>query len=102
MRHASVSKLQTLQAAISVETCSSAPEIAEVCGFLTPAAVLTLYPQLDRWQMWQTLLIGTLEVAVQGTQGTQGKQGTQGTQGTEDKSLPPTQVRSIGQISLGI
>ena len=42
-----------------------------------PAAVFrvfTLYPQLDRWQTfqtWQTLLIGTVEVAVQNTLGTQ-------------------------------
>ena len=74
LRHASVSRLQTLQAAISVAKCSGAREIADVCGVLTPATVLTLYPQLDRWQTfqtWQTLLIGTVEIAVQGTQGTQ-------------------------------
>ena len=70
-RHASASRLHTLQAAIFVAKCSGAPEIADVCGVLTPAAVLTLYPQLDRWQTWQTFLIGTVEVAVQGTQGTQ-------------------------------
>ena len=72
--HASVPRLQTLQAAISVAKCTGAREIADVCGVLTPAAVFTLYPQLDRlqtFQTWQTLLIGTVEVAVQDTQGTQ-------------------------------
>lgn len=55
----------------SCDFCRGASEIADVCGVLTPAAVLTLYPQLDRWQTWQTFLIGTVEVAVPGTQGTQ-------------------------------
>ena len=86
LQHASASRLQTLQAAISVTKCSGSPENADVCGVLTPAAVLTLYPQLDRWQTWQTFLIGTVEVAVQGTQGTQ------------DQSSPahPTEVLRLG------
>ena len=68
MRHASVSKLQTLQAAISVaKKCSGAREIADVCGVLSQL----LSSELLRTHRWQTLLIGTVEVAVQNTLGTQ-------------------------------
>ena len=68
MRHASVSKLQTLQAAISVaKKCSGAREIADVCGVLSQL----LSSELLCTHRWQTLLIGTVEVAVQNTLGTQ-------------------------------
>ena len=68
LRHASVSKLQTLQAAISVaKKCSGAREIADVCGVLSQL----LSSELLCTHRWQTLLIGTVEVAVQNTLGTQ-------------------------------
>ena len=75
LRHASVSKLQTLQAAISVaEKCSGAREIADVCGVLSQLLSSESSLCTHRWQTfqtWQTLLIGTVEVAVQNTLGTQ-------------------------------